>query len=73
MLTWEFVFYLIKETYKGSGDWYDDSTCLVMTNYPWYTRGAYAWDSYSGLFFSDCICGDEFENSYVSIQVVITP
>lgn len=44
-----------------------------MTNYPWYTRGAYAWDSYSGLFFSDCICGDEFENSYVSIQVVITP
>ena len=62
----------IKEIYKGSGGWYDDSTYLVRTNYPWYTRGNFAMDGDSGLFSSNYTSGDDFDN-FISIHVVMTP
>ena len=64
----------IKEIYKGSDGWYGDILDLVSTNYPWYMRGAYAWDSDSGLFTSNSISeGDVDSTPYVSTHVVITP
>ena len=63
-----------KEIYKGSGGWYDDSTYLVRTNYPWYTRGNFAMDGDSGLFSSYNISGvDENETVSFSTHVVMTP
>ena len=62
----------IKEVYKGSKGWYDDSSFLAYSNYPWFIRGGnYISGAGAGAFGSLNGSGDAYSSN--SSRLIITP